>query len=198
MKNKKQFKLPTYLELKCPVCEKDRNAQQTPLWDCFFEYLNPNGQFSPENPKDMADFEKFALHITSLKSHRFQWACNKCIHEGKAIKGDYQKQFFGMGLPIIAYTDLSRKCVNCDKDFIFSAKEQQYWYEEAGFILDSVPKTCLECRKRIRISKNKQKKVQELLKKEILTQAEMMELRDFYENKGNIQKMNYYANLLKK
>ncbi len=51
-------------------------------------------------------------------------------------------------IPVTHYFDVKRKCRDCDKPFIFFAEEQQYWYEELGFGLDSDCVRCVPCRKR--------------------------------------------------
>ena len=51
-------------------------------------------------------------------------------------------------VPVTHYFDVKRKCRDCDKWFIFFAEEQQYWYEELGFALESDCVRCVPCRKR--------------------------------------------------
>lgn len=51
----------------------------------------------------------------------------------------------------------------CGKGFVFSAKEQRYWYEQLKFWVQSVPKQCPTCRRKIRRRKESQKKLGEAL-----------------------------------
>ena len=51
-------------------------------------------------------------------------------------------------IPVTHYFDVKRKCRDCGKLFIFFAQEQQYWYEELGFCLESDCVRCVPCRKR--------------------------------------------------
>lgn len=53
-------------------------------------------------------------------------------------------------VPVTHYFDVKRQCQDCGKPFIFFAKEQQYWYEELGFGLDSDCVRCVPCRKKQR------------------------------------------------
>ncbi len=48
------------------------------------------------------------------------------------------------------YVDAAFRCVRCGKNFIFSAEEQRFWYEELGFYIDSRAKRCRECRSELR------------------------------------------------
>jgi Probable zinc-ribbon domain len=195
-KNDRNIAVSAKMEVVCPVCEKKRNAKNTVLWDYFF--FASGYTVKPDTPKDLKDFGQFVAQYVRFKMHRFQWACNHCIAEGMAIKGDYLKQYHGLGSPILAYTNLKRICVDCSAEFVFSAQEQQYWYEVLGFYLDSIPKKCPNCRKFVRVSKNMQKRVQALLQQDAHTVGELKELHEFYKLKGNIQKANYYQNQIKK
>jgi hypothetical protein len=51
------------------------------------------------------------------------------------------------------YLDALFRCERCGADFTFSAAEQQTWYEDYGFWVDSLPKCCLACRKALRTLK---------------------------------------------
>ena len=51
-------------------------------------------------------------------------------------------------VPVTHYFDLKRTCRDCHRPFIFFAKEQQHWYEELGFGLESDCVCCVECRKK--------------------------------------------------
>lgn len=48
------------------------------------------------------------------------------------------------------YIDATFRCEACETEFVFSAKEQQFWYEEQRFYVDSMPRKCPECRKQDR------------------------------------------------
>jgi Probable zinc-ribbon domain len=67
-----------------------------------------------------------------------------------AIAGDVRKQEYCHGVPRYFYMDEERKCIQCDKQFVFRAKEQKYWYETLKFNFHSVPIRCLGCRRQRR------------------------------------------------
>ncbi|VAX35855.1 hypothetical protein MNBD_PLANCTO02-3091, partial [hydrothermal vent metagenome] len=45
------------------------------------------------------------------------------------------------------YYDVARQCTDCGRMFIFFAAEQQHWYEDLQFGLDSDCVRCVPCRK---------------------------------------------------
>ncbi len=49
--------------------------------------------------------------------------------------------------PRPCYVDILKRCRKCDRNFIFFAREQQYWYEDLGFPLDADCVHCPECRR---------------------------------------------------
>ena len=51
-------------------------------------------------------------------------------------------------IPVTHYFDVERQCRDCRRMFIFFAVEQQHWYEELQFGLDSDCVRCTDCRKR--------------------------------------------------
>ncbi len=70
-----------------------------------------------------------------------------------AIVGDPTRQNFGIGGAQLYYVDRHKRCESCTRQFVFSAKEQQYWYEQLGFIRDSTAKDCAPCRRERRAEK---------------------------------------------
>ena len=64
-----------------------------------------------------------------------------------AIPADLSRQSPAT-VPVTHYFDVMRHCRDCGKPFIFFAAEQQYWYEELGFGLDSDCGRCIVCRKK--------------------------------------------------
>lgn len=69
-----------------------------------------------------------------------------------AIRGNVHKQRFCSAHNIgkYFYVDEQRTCVQCNQDFIFSAKEQRFWYEVLDFHLDTRGLRCLKCRRQRR------------------------------------------------
>jgi hypothetical protein len=60
--------------------------------------------------------------------------------------------------PYLAYFDVPLRCEDCGSTFVFEAKEQQFWYEELKFWVQSRPKQCAACRKLRRERKSEQNK----------------------------------------
>ncbi|MDR3637852.1 MAG: zinc-ribbon domain containing protein [Isosphaeraceae bacterium] len=63
-----------------------------------------------------------------------------------AIPADISRQNFSVR-PRYCYVDMLKGCRKCGRDFIFFAREQQYWYEELGFWVDADCVHCPECRR---------------------------------------------------
>jgi tetratricopeptide (TPR) repeat protein len=65
-----------------------------------------------------------------------------------AVAGDVSQQvFYEWHVPKYFYVDEARRCVQCDEQFTFSAKEQKYWYEVRKFNFRSTPIRCSKCRR---------------------------------------------------
>jgi hypothetical protein len=62
------------------------------------------------------------------------------------LRGDPEKQKFGMGGPQEVFGPLERVCRDCKKEFLFPAAEQKYWLETLRFHIDSTATRCLACR----------------------------------------------------
>jgi tetratricopeptide (TPR) repeat protein len=77
-----------------------------------------------------------------------------------AVRGNIRKQEFCRMChkPRYFYVNVQKTCIQCGQDFIFSAKEQKYWYESLKFHFDSFAIRCPKCRRRRRSEKalNKQ------------------------------------------
>jgi hypothetical protein len=67
-----------------------------------------------------------------------------------AIRGDITRQIYCCATPHYLYVDANRVCVQCGEPFVFSAKEQKYWYETLQFRLDSNAIRCAACRRQRR------------------------------------------------
>lgn len=69
-----------------------------------------------------------------------------------AVRGDVRKQnlCFSCHSPKYFYVDQYQVCIQCGKDFVFSAAEQKFWYETLGFYGTSVAIRCKECRRKKR------------------------------------------------
>ncbi len=70
-----------------------------------------------------------------------------------AVAGNISKQIYCCDTPLYFYEDQIQKCTDCNITFVFSAREQKYWYETLQF-RDLVAVRCRPCRKRRRSAKS--------------------------------------------
>lgn len=80
-----------------------------------------------------------------LHAH-WQYKIESCFPE-TAIKADTSKQNYAT-YPIKLYVDIEKKCIQCDRWFIFFAQEQKYWFETLKFYVDADCVKCIDCRKK--------------------------------------------------
>ncbi len=66
-----------------------------------------------------------------------------------AIRGDVRRQVFcsACHVPKYFYVDEKRTCVQCDREFVFGAREQKFWYETLRFNFGSTAIRCPSCRR---------------------------------------------------
>lgn len=194
-------------KITCPCCLKERKVKNTPLMDIFLKVNATDSKQLLENEYLKRRLQKYFdfkaktkdLNQTHVIYHTLLWACNSCISRGKAIVADFSKQkAYGMGGPIEVYVDLKYICRNCQQEFSFDAKEQKHWYEELGFIIDSRPVHCQNCRKEIRKIKNAQQKLMQLLSTEgKLSLEELQEIANYYTIIGAREKAEAFQRRIK-
>jgi hypothetical protein len=63
-----------------------------------------------------------------------------------AIPADIRRQNFST-MARGCYVDILKTCVDCERAFLFFAREQQHWYEVLGFYVDADCVRCPACRK---------------------------------------------------
>ena len=75
------------------------------------------------------------------------WRFNKIrsVIASDVLQGNPDNQNYSV-LGINWHIGVELFCKKCSRTFIFSAKEQQRWYETLKFWADSVPNECKECR----------------------------------------------------
>lgn len=136
-------------KITCPCCGKERSAlEEAPLKRSEDKLLEAN--LSPWwNPTEGWSVEQ-AAH------GKLQWACRYCLKSGRAIEANPVVQKFCDHPPYLAYFDVPLSCEDCGSKFVFEAKEQQFWYEELKFWVQSRPKQCAACRKIRRTRKQEQ------------------------------------------
>jgi hypothetical protein len=102
--------------------------------------------------------------IASIKNGYSDWACDVCIASQKVLLGkEEQQNWTGFAYPYFVYRDQEKQCQQCHQQFVFSAQEQRFWYEELGFIVWSTPQQCPSCRKAIRRAKLPHKQLTDLV-----------------------------------
>ena len=94
---------------------------------------------------DGVEFDSFGdTDPKKMPLHFFFLAKN--IDCSTAQRADTSKQNFSV-CPRHWYIDAVINCCDCLEDFIFSAAEQRYWYEDRNFYVDSFPRRCAPCRR---------------------------------------------------
>ena len=73
-----------------------------------------------------------------------------------AVRGNVRHQAYCSmcHVPKYFYVDETITCLQCGRDFVFSGKEQKYWYEALRFNFHSVAIRCPGCRRRRRSAKS--------------------------------------------
>src|SRR5689334_8335773 len=73
----------------------------------------------------------------------------RTMNYASAVRADVTKQDYTV-CPRHWYVDAVFRCIDCGNDFLFSATDQRFWYEERRFYVDSRPNRCVACRKKER------------------------------------------------
>jgi len=94
-----------------------------------------------------------ALEKDRVMYHTRLWACNNCVITEKAIVAKIEKQIPNFSGPAMMYLDLMYTCNYCDNMISFTAKEQQYWYEELNLQIETKAKRCVDCRQKQKAQK---------------------------------------------
>ena len=109
-----------------------------------------------QNMPDISRYSDFVEHPRYGRGPRFTmlepkgdvyigWHAQGLI-PNTAIKADISRQRDAT-FHFTHYYDLERQCRDCNRQFIFFAAEQKYWYEVLQFGLDSDCVRCTSCRK---------------------------------------------------
>jgi hypothetical protein len=81
-------------------------------------------------------------------------------------------------IAVTHYFDVKRECVDCGQPFIFFAREQQHWYEELGFGLESDGVRCVPCRRRQHGISRARERYEELFHVPVRTTGETLEMAE--------------------
>lgn len=85
-------------------------------------------------------------------SRPWRYSSALAVDESQCIEADAEKQNYSV-VPESMYYSMQLSCEQCQQPFWFTANEQQLWYEQWGFWIDSVPKQCADCRQALRDAK---------------------------------------------
>ena len=81
------------------------------------------------------------------------------VRVGHRIKADLSRHAPNNSYsPPLHYEDVSFKCRDCGAECVWTAEQQQLWYEEWGGPIQSTAVRCRACRQRVRREKAGQKK----------------------------------------
>lgn len=120
------------IEIICPNCKEERTEKSLSyLFKWRKQYNLPN--LGVKENYEIDDEE------------RLRWACDICIKSNKIILARPEIQDYSFH-PYFVYLDIDRKCNTCNRDYIYTKEEQQFWYEELGKNYWSRANNCLECR----------------------------------------------------
>jgi len=127
--------------------------------------------------------------VEEARKGRLQWACAYCVEQGRALIARPWIQTFCDALPYFAYYDRTLTCTDCQTSFVFSAREQQYWYETLMFWVQSRPKQCPACRRKRRQDKQAQAELKTALDQLNADDADqLLHVADLYARLGRLAK----------
>ena len=147
----------------CPVCGKRRDVDRQKrlrateaIW-----FRREAGCHLPSSPfYPLAD----GMRRLAIQGRRdWFWGCDRCIQARYAVKANIAKQVLGLGTPFAAYIDRPFRCSDCDTQSVFTAREQQHWYETLGFLIWVYPNQCAPCRAKRRRKKRANRALAEAL-----------------------------------
>lgn len=173
------------LNINCPLCKKDTTFE--------------NSTLSLPQVKDYYKIKRTSLPIKKIRNGEIEWCCLDCKEQENIIIANWKNQTTKGYLSaewqaILYYKAKSINCKNCNKAFIFSAEEQQKWYEEYKIFTDVSPKQCLACRRNARFVKNINKELSPLLKETAInpSKEKLIRISELYLALGNKRKAGIY------
>lgn len=93
------------------------------------------------------------------------------------LVADPQKQNYSI-CPRQYYVDVARTCRSCRRPFIFSAREQRYWFETLRFWVDADCVQCVDCRRESRAVQRRLRRYSDLCARTDASDKELMFLVD--------------------
>ena len=174
--------------IKCPCCKKlvfSTKMKRT------FSILPYDGFFKAVDATDEEAFFFAAKRAPSL----YQWACDDCINERKAILANPKRQFYTFkypwdaAIPFLAYFDKRYTCISCGEKGLLSKEIQQHWYEELQLVVYTKASKCKSCR----VANDLNTELSNLLKDgSPEDKKSLMRIAEIYEAIRKIEKMKAY------
>lgn len=147
----------------CPACGKPRDVDgQKLLRATEAAWFKREAAFYPPTSllRPLAD----GMRRLAAEGHPdWFWACDRCLRSKRALGANIAKENLGMGTPFAAYVDRPYRCEDCDAKSVFTAREQQHWFETLGFLIWVYPKQCAACRAKRRRQKQANRALGEAL-----------------------------------
>ena len=97
------------------------------------------------------------------------------LFPASAIRADLSRQNFST-MARGYYVDLLRRCRDCDRPYLFFAREQRHWYEVLGFYVDADCVRCPGCRRGERAHRQRFRRFANAVTREDLRAAELATL----------------------
>lgn len=177
----------------CPSCKTEKDISQQrgllaveKLWYLHRLKIDPN-------PKSPAHPQPDGMRRLAAQNTQWFWACDHCLAEGRALPSDPTKHNIAMGTSYAAYIDRPFTCETCQCPSVFSAAEQQYWYETLGFLIWVYPKHCRSCRKQKRAYTKLQKDLMKALQNlDHNNQEQLQHIAALYAEMGLESKSSLY------
>lgn len=176
---------------KCPSCKAE--IHKTAMKVAISE-MEKTERLQYNHYKDL----KIDIYNSFIDSN-FDWACDICLEDAKAIKANPSLQNYSWN-PNCAYYDSQLKCRSCNSDFKFGKEEKKYWFEGLKFWIDSVPVHCVNCRREIRQLKLENTMLSDILKKEAtdISSNELETVIEIYTKWEKEEQAKYYQAILRK
>ena len=140
---------------------------------------------TPSLPLDIVAHPRFGsqpmvsgqqVDLETIKRGHWQYA-DASLFPQSVLAADVSRQNFAL-YPRVFYVDMLVHCRECQRPFLFFAKEQQHWYEELGFYVDADCVHCPVCRKKFHRQQALLKRYGRLVALQQPTRKELMQLVD--------------------
>lgn len=99
------------------------------------------------------------------------------IFPESVLRADTSKQNYSI-YPREYYVDIRKQCRECERRFIFFAKEQKHWFEVLKFYVDADCVLCPECRRKSQTIRRRLKRYSDLMQKPDRSKKDYMVLVD--------------------